>query len=178
MKPANSTNMTEMMSRQESRRQRLRSRTTRRVIETAKEKSGPTAGEKIGPTAGEKSNANSRQRRRKELKMTTQSYKTTGRCTHATMCTGSRTRSSSSQQMRPRNRQSHLRRTCQQNTAETQQVRLSSEDATSRCETTGADGPDSAGKPRSCSSSIDETIEIPVPQRQTPVHLTELRTIR
>ena len=166
MKPANSTNMTEMIPRQEARRQRLRSRTTRRVIETANEKSGPTA--------GEKSNANSRQRRRKELKMTTQSYKTTGRCTHATMCTGSRTRSSSSHRC---DRESTVSPSTGR--AETQQVRLSSEDATSRCETTGADGPDSAGKPSSCSSSIDETIEIPVPtQRQTPVHLTELRTIR
>ena len=120
---------------------------------TAGEKSGPTAGEESGPTASDKSNANSRQRPRKELKMTTQSYKTTERCTHATMCTRSRTGSSSSQQKRPRNRQSHLRRTCQQDTAETQQVRLSSEVATSRCETTGADGPDNAGKPSSCSSS-------------------------
>ena len=125
------------------------------MIETANEKSGPTASEKSGPTAGETSGptANSRQRRRNDFKMLTQAYKTTGRRTHATTCTESRTTSSSSQQQRPRNRQSHLRRTCQQNTAGTQQAQLSNEVAASRCETTGADGPDSAVKPSSCSSS-------------------------
>ena len=71
-KPADSENMTEMeermIPRQAARRQRLKSRTTRCMIETASEKSGPTVGEKnleeqcqqqaekSGPTAGEKSN--------------------------------------------------------------------------------------------------------------------------
>ena len=46
--------------------------------------------------------------------MTTQSCKTTGRCTHDRCAPG---RERDQEQKRPRNRQSHLRRTCKQNTA-------------------------------------------------------------
>ena len=125
------------------------------MIETAGEKSGPTVGEKSGPTAGEKSSANSRQRRRKRLEDVDAGVQDNG-TTH--------TRSDVHRSIQ-RDQVRHSRSAREVDslifdarvTAETQQAQLAnkvaSQGRTGHSKTTGADGPDSAGKPSSCSSS-------------------------
>ena len=78
----------------------------------------------------------------------------------------------------PRSRQSHLRRTSQQNTVETQQIQPLEQGCelghASRCATTGADVPDSARRFQQL-QFVDKVIEILVPkQRRIPV----VQTIR
>ena len=64
-------------------------------------KSGPTAGERAQPTAGNVD----------DTSWKSEAYNTMRRRTHTTMCTGSRTRPSSSLHKRPRSRQSFLQNT-------------------------------------------------------------------